>query len=243
MKAQNFFFQTFFFALCFSFPALSQNLNDKDSILIYTQQLLDGIATSDKSAWNNYPDDSFIITSENGSVKTKQEFVKALPEPPSFMKVKETISKPVFRVYENTIVFSYTANLLVEIYGQQRLNEICQTDTWLKTNNGWKLIATEALDKPNAPSTQKISQNIINAVIGEYDLSKAYGFKIFEKGGKLYRQRIGGKEEELKCESDYVFFPEGNLLLKIIFVHDENGNVTQLISRRAGSDIIFPKII
>ncbi|MGI8952469.1 MAG: hypothetical protein ACR2FN_12900 [Chitinophagaceae bacterium] len=175
-------------------------------------------------------------------MKTKQEFVKALPKPPSFMKVKEIISKPIFRFNENTIVFCYTANLSVEIYGQQRRNEICQTDTWIKINNGWKLIATEALDKPNAPSTQKISQNIINAVIGEYDLSKDYGFKIFEKEGKLYRQRIGGKEEELKCESDYVFFQENNPLLRFIFVHDEKGKVTQLISRRAGSDIIIPKV-
>ena len=109
--------------------ASSQNPADKDSIIFYTQQLIDGIANGDATAWTKYLDDSCIITSEDGSVKTKEQFIPGILAPPSFMKVKETISNPIFRSRLNTIIFIYTANLSLSLYGQERLNEICQTDT------------------------------------------------------------------------------------------------------------------
>jgi hypothetical protein len=120
--------------------SLSQT-SGKDSILLYTQQLVNGIAAGDTTAWNLYLDDSCMITSENGSVKTKHEFIKGIGVPPSYYKVSETIVDPIFRFHTNVIVFCYTANLQLEAFGQKRLTEICQTDTWSKKNNHWCLIS------------------------------------------------------------------------------------------------------
>ena len=91
-----------------------------------------------------------------------------------------------------------------------------------RTNSGWKLISTEALDKPEAPSPQKISPNIITSLTGEYKLSKDYGFKIFSKDGKLYSLRYGKTENELKCETDYTYFIRNHPQIRYIFIHDEN---------------------
>jgi hypothetical protein len=60
----------------------------------------------------------------------------------------------LFRINSNTVVFIYIANLFLKLYGQERLNEICQRDIWFKTRNGWKLISSEALDKPENPVVQ-----------------------------------------------------------------------------------------
>jgi uncharacterized protein DUF4440 len=227
--------------LIYSSKSNSQSSPDKDSITHYAQQLIDGIANGDTTAWAKYLDDSCIITSEDGSVKTKEQFIHGILAPPGFMEVKETISNPIFRSNLNTIIFIYTANLSLRLYGQERLNEICQTDTWFKTNTGWKLMSTEALDKPEAPLPQKISRNVITSLIGEYEISNEYGFKIFTRDDKLYSQRYGRTENELKCETDYTYFIGEHPLIRYIFVRDENNKIIQLISRRAGRDIIFPK--
>ena len=118
----------------FSPKALSQTTN-KDSILFYTQQLVNGIAVGDTTAWNSYLDDSCLITSENGSVKTKQEFIRGIGVPPSYYKVSETIANPIFKFHTNVVVFCYTAALLLEAFWQKRRTEICQTYTCIKKNN------------------------------------------------------------------------------------------------------------
>lgn len=224
-----------------SYNANAQKNADKDSITSFAQQLIDGIANGDTTAWAKYLDDSCIISSENGSVETKEQFIHGIKTPPGFIKVKETISNPIFRSNNSTIIFIYTANLSLDTYGQERLNEICQTDTWFKTINGWRLISNEALDKPEIPLPQKINPTIINTLTGLYKLSDSYNIKIFIRDGKLYMQVSGGKENELKCESDYTYFIESRLLLRYIFIHDENNKIIQLINRRAGRDIIFQK--
>ncbi len=223
------------------YKANAQKNADKDSIIAFTQQLINGIANGDTTAWSKYLDDSCIITSEDGSVKTKKQFINGIKAPPSFIKVMETISNSIFRSNTGTIIFIYTANLSLYTYGQERLNEICQTDTWFKTTNGWRLISSEALDKPEIPTPQKINPAIIATLTGLYKLSDGSDFKIFIREGKLYSRQSGGKENELKCESDYTYFIESKPLLRYIFTHDENNKIRQLISRRAGRDFVFSK--
>ena len=224
------------------YKASSQNTMDKDSIRAYTQQLLDGIALGDTTAWSKYLDDSCIITSEDGSVKTKEQFIQGIRPLQSPFKVNETISNPIFRGSPHTIIFIYTAYLSVKLYEQIRANEICQTDTWLKTNKGWKLISNEALDKPEMPISQNPNQNIITNITGEYKLSDEYDIKIFTRNAKLYIQRNNNKEHKLKCETGYTYFTENQLLIRYIFIHNENGKIIKMINRRAGKDIFIPKI-
>ena len=227
--------------ILFSPIALSQTTN-KDSILFYTQQLVNGIAVGDTTAWNLYLDDSCLITTENGSVKTKQEFIKGIGVPPSYYKVSETIANPIFKFHTNVIVFCYTADLLLEAFGQKRLTEICQTDTWTKKNNHWRLISSAALDKPNFPEAQKVFAPIINEITGTYQINETLGYRVFQDNAKLYIQRFGGKKNELICESDYVFYLVGNPLLRYVFVHDDQNKIVQLKVRRAGEGFIFNKI-
>ena len=53
----------------------AQTITDNDSIKLFTQELINGIANGDTTGWAKYLDDRCIITSENGSVKTKEQFI------------------------------------------------------------------------------------------------------------------------------------------------------------------------
>jgi hypothetical protein len=133
-----------------------QYSSDKDSVRSYTQLLLDGVATGESEAWEKYLDAGCLITSEDGTVKSKQEFNKRFSSPRIlYLKARETISEPLFWYSSNIIVFCYTANLYVDLYRQERINAICQTDTWIKTVNGWRLIASMAMDKSRSPNVPK----------------------------------------------------------------------------------------
>jgi hypothetical protein len=130
--------------------------------------LVNGIATGDTTAWNLYLDDSCMIRSKNGLVRTKQSFIKGIGVLPSYYKVSETIVNPIFKFHPNVSVFCYAADLLLEAFGLKRITEIFQTDTRIKKNDHWLLISTEALDKPNFPEAQKAVPSIINEITGVY---------------------------------------------------------------------------
>ena len=221
--------------------ALSQTTNG-DSIFLYTQRLLNGIASGDTTAWNFYLDDSCMVTGENGSVKTKEEFIRGIGVPPSYYKVSETIVNPIFKFHTDVIVFCYTANLIVETFGQKRLTEICQTDTWSKKNNHWLLISSAALDKPNFPEPEKAKASIIKEITGVYQLNETFGYRVFQDSTKLYIQRFGSKKNELICESDYVFYLVGSPLSRYIFVHDNDNKIIQLKVNRSGKGFVFNRI-
>ena len=225
----------------FSPNALSQAAN-KDSIIYFTQQLINGIATGDTTAWNLYLDDSCLVTGENGLVKTKQEFIKGIGVPPAYYKVSEKIVNPIFKFYANVIVFCYIADLRLEAFGQNRVTEICQTDTWIKNNNHWRLISSAAMDKPNFSVAQNVLPSIMQKITGVYQVNDSSGYRIFQDSSKLFIQRFGGKKNELICESDYVFYLIANPLLRYIFVHDDNNKIIQLKVNRSGEGFIFNKI-
>jgi hypothetical protein len=100
----------------------------------------------------------------------------------------------------------YTASLTLELYEQKRFNEICETDMWIKTKDGRRLIAEEALDKPNFPEAQKYTAKIVNDITGKYQPNENFGFTIFQDNGRVFMQQYGSKKNELMCESDYIYF-------------------------------------
>jgi Domain of unknown function (DUF4440) len=219
----------------------AQTSSPTDSILLYTQQLLDGVTTGDTGVWKKYLDDSCIITPENGGTESKEAFLKQLRKPPAPYLMTEVIERPIFRVYEGTIIFSYVASVSLNVLDQRWKNDICQTDTWLKTANGWKMISTAAFMRPANPIPRIPDSNIVKYLIGEYLLDKQYACSIYEKDGRLYSKRTGRDEIELTCESDYVFMTP-NPLIRLVFSHDSNGNVMSLLYRRSGSDLTFNKV-
>jgi hypothetical protein len=242
ISKMNTYFKLLLAGFLFSgFSAISQN-PDTDSIARYTQRLISGIATGDTSSWHEYLDDSCLITSENGTVKTKQEFIRGVGIPPASYTVTEKLANPVFRSYNNVTVFCYTAVLSLKLSGQERITRICQTDTWMKKNGFWRLISSAALDKPDLPAGQTPEITVIKAITGKYQLTDKLGYEVFSDSGKLFIQRYGApRKNELICESDFIFFVENNPLLRYIFIHQGN-LVTEIDVRRQGSGFSFPKI-
>ena len=219
----------------------AQSSTAADSILLYTQRLLDAITTGDTSAWNRYLDDSCVITPENGRVESKQVFIRQLKKPPYPYVMTEVIRHPLFKLFPGTVIFSYVANTTLGVGDQQWQNDISQTDTWLHTMTGWKLIATAAFIEPANPAVHLPDSGIVKKIVGEYRLSDAYTCSIYEKEGKLYSKRTGRDQVELEGETDYVFMTS-NPFIKLVFVHDQQGNVIQLRYRRAGVDLVFTRI-
>jgi hypothetical protein len=213
----------------------------RDSIRSYTQQLIDGIATGNAAAWEKYLDDSCLITTEDGSVKSKRGFIKGIGIPPAYLSVSETISDPIFTIHPGVVVFCYRANLLLKLAGQQRLNEICQTDTWIKTNNDWKLICTAAFDKPNLPEPLRRIQDDSSQLSGRYQLTENAGYQVYTDSGMLFIRPFGRGRSRLIGESGDMFFTPGKPLTRYVFVRDEKNNIIQLNVRRAGRDLIYPK--
>ncbi|HEX6661847.1 MAG TPA: nuclear transport factor 2 family protein, partial [Sphingomicrobium sp.] len=106
-----------------------------------TQALVDAVAPGNKAPWNEALDQNFIGMDENGSVKTKDELLREIePLPPGLVG---HIKVENFRVRQTgqLAIAVYELQESLDYRGQPLHTRYRSVDTWLRTKQGWKLMA------------------------------------------------------------------------------------------------------
>lgn len=95
------------------------------------------------------------------------------------------------------------------------------------------IVFGEKYEIPRAQTEIKVESNVLNAYVGEYELTPAFKLTITNENGQLMAQATGQPKFELYPESETKFF------LKVIeagvtFVKNDKGEVTHLILHQGG---------
>jgi hypothetical protein len=160
------------------------------------------------------------------------------PLPPGYsgaIKIDNVIS----RIIGDTAVLSYDANETETIFGQNMKARYHVTDTWLRRNSQWQIIASQAHRYYEDPAIGKADENKVPDYIGTYELAPGQTRSVTAENGKLFVERKGKKEELLPEASD-IFFRK-NVEGRILFHYGADGKVDTLIDRRNNEDVIWRK--
>jgi len=94
-----------------------------------------------------------------------------------------------------TAILSYDANETETIFGQNLTARYHVTDTWLRRNGEWKIVASQAHRYYEDPAIGKIDPKKFGDFIGTYELAPGQTRSITSEGENLFVERKGKKEE------------------------------------------------
>lgn len=212
----------------------------QDELIRRTQELCDAIVPGNQAPWKKYFADDCIFSDEKGRTMDKTKLVSDITPMPVGYSGTIKIANVQSRILGDTAVLSYDMNETETIFGQNLTARYHATDTWLRRNGEWKIIASQAHRYYEDPAVGKVDPKKFADYAGTYQLAPGQTRIVTAEGDKLFVERKG-KKERLFPEASEIFFRKG-VEGRILFRYDGNAQVDALIDRRNNEDVIWRRL-
>jgi ketosteroid isomerase-like protein len=233
------FFLSFAFA-CASAPiALAGQSDTEVALRAATQQLLDAIAPGDVAVWELWLDPEAIQVDENDVVRRKPEILQELR--PLGAGLTGHLKIDDFRMVEagDVAVVTHEDDEYLDYHGQVLLSRFRMTDTWRRTSDGWRQLASQVLAVLKDPPSIELDRRTLCRYAGRYSLTADIVATIHCDKDHLVVERPGSPAREFVPELKDVFFERGAPRTRRIFLRDAAGRVTGFVDRREARDIVW----
>lgn len=150
------------------------------------------------------------------------------------------VVNPQSRILGDTAILSYDLDETETIYGQENKARYHETDTWVRRNGEWQIVAEQVLRYYEDPAPGKPDLKRYRDYVGSYELAPGVTLTLSAEGADLFSQRIGRGKDLLVPEAPDIFFVKGAEGRRL-FRRDERGRVDALIDRRNNEDIVWRK--
>ena len=125
----------------------------------------------------------------------------------------------------------------LDYHGQILRSRFRINDTWLKTEQGWQLLAEQVAAVLKDPPSVKLTQQQLCEYSGSYSLTAEINTTIRCTQDGLTAERSGRPPAQYLAEVADVFFVAGQPRTRRIFVRDAQGKVVGFVDRREGEDV------
>src|SRR5438105_10004569 len=193
-------------SLVTAFAAASDESATRQELLRRTQELYDSLVSGNQTPWKKYFADDCTFSDEKGRTLDKTKLVADITPLPKGYSGAIKIDNVISRIIGDTAVLSYDANETETIFGQELHARYHVTDTWLRRNGDWQIIASQAHryyeDPAVADSSQLKNASAARTYIGTYELAAGQTRTVTVENGKLFVERNGKKEQLFPETSD-----------------------------------------
>ena len=207
-----------------------------------TNELLEAVAPGDVDVWKRYTHDRLVYVSENNEQFTKARLLEELKPLPKGLAGNLEVGAFHVQRHGDVAVTTYVADERLDYHGQVLRSRFRMTDSWLRTNAGWRLIASQVLAVPEDPPAMALPRQTLCGYDGTYRLTPEIVTTIACTDDGLSSERTGRKAVTMKAEVRDVFFQPGQPRTRRIFLRDANGAVTAFVDRREGLDIRWTRV-
>src|ERR1700722_12736265 len=128
-----------------------------------TQQLYDSLVTGDQTPWRKYFADDCTFSDEKGRTFDKTKLVADITPLPKGYSGAIKIENVISRIIGDAAVLSYDLNETETIFGQELHARYHVTDTWLRRNGDWQILASQAHRYYEDPAVADSSQHLNSA--------------------------------------------------------------------------------
>ena len=219
-------------------PAITQ-----EELVRRTQELFDAVVPGDQTPWKKYYADDCLYHDEKGRSMEKTKLVADIAPLPKGYSGSIKIKNPQSRLTNDTAILTYDLDETETIFGQELHARYHETDTWLRRQGQWQIVATQAFRYYEDPAMGKADAQKFPLYRGTYELAKESEriTTVTAEGENLFMERTGGKKVQLFPESGDIFFRKG-VEGRILFRFGANGKVEAMIDRRNNEDVVWKKI-
>jgi hypothetical protein len=211
----------------------------QDELVRRTQELFDAVAVGNPEPWKKSYAEDCLFADEKGRQLDKSKLVADITPLPKGYEGTIKVVRPMSRIVNETAILSYDLDETETIFGQHLTARYHATDTWLRRNGTWQIVASQAMRYSEDPAIGQTNPSRFADFSGTYELAEGQTRRVFVEGSNLLIER-NGKREQLFPESGEVFFRKG-VEGRILFRNGSNGKVDALIDRRNNEDVVWKK--
>jgi hypothetical protein len=212
-----------------------------DELLRRAQELFDSVAVGDQTPWKKYVAEDCLYFDEKGTNMNKAALIASVSPLPTGYSGSIKLAKAQSHIEGDVAILSYDLDEKETVFGQDMTARYHATDTWMRRNGQWQIVAGQVLRYYEDPAPGKVDSTKFGEYLGTYELSPANRLTISTDGKELYRQRGNQPKGLLIPEATDIFFRKG-VEGRILFRRADNGKVDALIDRRNNEDVVWKKI-
>ncbi|HXB55127.1 MAG TPA: nuclear transport factor 2 family protein [Vicinamibacteria bacterium] len=154
------------------------------------QRLMNAVGSGDKSVWERVMDPSCVVTSEEGQVMTRQEFLDDLRPLPPGLTGDIAVKDLTVQEFPAFAVVRYLADERETVFGQALTTQYRVTDTFRRDRDNWWMVASHTAVVTRDPPSQVVSAAHWPSFVGTYQLlPDGWTFTVELRQGRLYGGR------------------------------------------------------
>ncbi len=213
----------------------------QEELVRRTQELVNSVAAGDQKPWKKYFAEDCLYFDERGRNMNKEALVADIAPLPQGYSGSISVANAKSHVEGEAAVLSYDLNESETVYGQTMTARYHETDTWMRRNGEWQIVAGQVLRYYEDPAEGQVDVRSYADYVGVYEAAPGKTMTVSLEDGHLFRQRGTGAKVELFPEVAGLFFRKG-VEGRTVFPRGADGKVDSLIDRRNNEDILWKRI-
>ncbi len=205
------------------------------------QALMDALAPGDKAVWDRLMDPSCVVTTEEGQVMTKRQFLDELGPLPEGLSGSLTVKNLTVQELPGFAVVRYLADESESVFGQRLTVQYRVTNAYRHDRATWKMVASHLSVVTRDPPAQDVSKAGWPGLVGQYRLlPNGWIFTVELREGQLYGGRDPKKLRLLIPLTPDAFVVSGSLGEWVFVV--ENGKAARILNLRKFAVLVWTRV-
>jgi uncharacterized protein DUF4440 len=205
------------------------------------QKLMDAITSGDKAVWDRVLDPDCVLTTEEGQLVGKKQFLEELRPLPEGLKGDIAVQDLTVQRIEGVAIVRFLADEWETVFGQRISTRYRVTDTFRRDHEDWKMVASHVSVVTHDPPSQEVSKDQWPSFVGTYRLlPDGWTFTVEMRDALLWGGRDPKKLRQLIPLAPNVFVLSGTLG-EWIFVMDK-GAVSHVLSFRKFEPLVWTRV-
>ncbi len=206
------------------------------------QSLMDAIAPGEKAVWDRVMDRDCVVTTEEGEVLTKEEFLKGLRGLPAGLSGKILVKDLTVQKFTEFAIVRARLEEQENVFGQQLFTQYRVTDTFRRVGQTWKLVASHFSVVTIDPPAQDVSKADWPALAGTYKLlPDGWTYHVQLQDGVLYGGRDPSKLRPFIPMAPNVFTLKG-ALGEWFFVVENGKPAAKIVHLRKFEPLVWTRV-
>jgi hypothetical protein len=202
---------------------------------------MDAIAPGDKAPWERVMDPSCVVTTDEGEVLSRQQFLDSLGPLPAGLSGTITVRELTVQEAPSFAVIRYLADEAESVFGQRLVVNYRVTNTYRRDGAGWKMMASHLSVVTRDPPAQPVSDAGWPGLVGTYRLlPDGWTFTVELREGQLFGGRDPKKLRPLVPLAADAFVLSGALGEWLFVV--ETGRATRIVNVRKFAPLVWTRV-
>lgn len=205
------------------------------------QALMDSIAPGNKAVWERVMDPACVLTTEEGDVLRKQQFLDELRPLPEGLTGAITVKDLTVQEFPTFVVVRYLADEQESVFGQSLSVRYRVTNTYRRDGTDWRMVASHLSLVTQDPPEQEVSSAGWPGLVGSYRLlPNGWTFTVELRDGRLHGGRDPKRLRPLVPLTPNAFVLSGSLGEWLFVV--ENGKATRILNLRKFATLVWTRV-